>query len=109
MLFVCVVAQLQMGAEQVSVKPSKVKGSFLLFDEGSVPKTEVKVYSAWVRKPASYNSAEPLDVTEAMMNVKVGKEHMVYSPSIVEPILPKYPQSKHWSYRRQSRRERPFA
>ena len=48
----------------MDVRPSKVKGSFLLFDEGAVPKTDVFVYSAFVRKPAAYNSAEALGFPE---------------------------------------------
>jgi hypothetical protein len=87
MMFVCVVAQLAIGGEEQEVKPSKVKGSFLLFDEGSVPKTDVKVYSAFVRKPASYNSAEALDVTKTMMNVKVGKEHGIFTLCVDDPAM----------------------
>ena len=87
MMLVCVVAQLAIGGEEQEVKPSKVKGSFLLFDEGSVPKTDVKVYSAFVRKPASYNSAEALDVTKTMMNVKVGKEHGIFTLCVDDPAM----------------------
>ena len=87
MMFVCVVAQLAIGGEEQEVKPSKVKGSFLLFDEGSVPKTDVKVYSAFVRKPASYNSAEALDVIKTMMNVKVGKEHGIFTLCVDDPAM----------------------
>lgn len=64
-----------------------MKGSFLLFDEGSVPKTDVKVYSAFVRKPASYNSAEALDVTKTMSNVKVGKEHGIFTLCVDDPAM----------------------
>ena len=87
MMFVCVVAQFAIGGEEQEVKPSKVKGSFLLFDEGSVPKTDVKVYSAFVRKPASYNSAEALDVAKTMMNVKVGKEHGIFTLCVNDPAM----------------------
>ena len=51
----------------MDVRPSKVKGPFLLFDEGEVS-GGVKVYSAFVRKPASYNSAEALDVTLSLIS-----------------------------------------
>ena len=71
----------------MDVRPSKVKGSFLLFDEGAVPKTDVFVYSAFVRKPSAYNSQLSLDVTKTMSNVKVGKEHGIFTLCVDDPSM----------------------